>query len=49
MTRLPDGRYVDDAPYDPAASIQLLERRDLDKIQARFGSSCKRLISRDNS
>ena len=30
MTRLPDGRYVDDAPYDPAASIQLLERRDLD-------------------
>ena len=30
MTRLPDGRYVDDAPYDPAASLQQLERRDLD-------------------
>ncbi len=30
MTHLPDGRYVDDAPYDPQASIQQLERRDLD-------------------
>ena len=30
MSRLPDGRYVDDAPYDPQASIQTLERRDLD-------------------
>ncbi len=30
MTKLPDGRYVDDAPYDPQASIQQLERRDLD-------------------
>lgn len=30
MTQLPDGRYVDDAPYDPEASIQQLERRDLD-------------------
>lgn len=30
MTKLPDGRYVDDAPYDPNASIQTLERRDLD-------------------
>ncbi len=30
MTQLPDGRYVDDAPYDPQASIQQLERRDLD-------------------
>ncbi|SDE40165.1 ABC transporter permease [Ruegeria marina] len=30
MTRLPDGRYVDDAPYDPQLSIQQLERRDLD-------------------
>lgn len=30
MTILPDGRYVDDAPYDPQASIQQLERRDLD-------------------
>ena len=30
MTELPDGRYVDDAPYDPAASLQHLERRDLD-------------------
>ncbi|MEY8842785.1 ABC transporter permease, partial [Cribrihabitans sp. XS_ASV171] len=30
MTQLPDGRYVDDAPYDPQVSIQQLERRDLD-------------------
>ena len=30
MTRLPDGRYVDDAPYDPQASLRQLERRDLD-------------------
>jgi peptide/nickel transport system permease protein len=30
MTRLPDGRYVDDAPYDPQASLQMLERKDLD-------------------
>jgi len=30
MTRLPDGRYVDDAPFDPEASIRHLERRDLD-------------------
>jgi peptide/nickel transport system permease protein len=30
MTQLPDGRYVDDAPYDPNLSIQQLERRDLD-------------------
>ena len=30
MTKLPDGRYVDDAPYDPDASLQMLERRDLD-------------------
>ena len=30
MTQLPDGRFVDDAPYDPQASIQMLERKDLD-------------------
>ena len=30
MTQLPDGRYVDDAPYDPQISIQQLERQDLD-------------------
>lgn len=30
MTQLPDGRYVDDAPYDPGASLQELERKDLD-------------------
>ena len=30
MSKLPDGRYVDDAPYDPQASVQMLERRDLD-------------------
>lgn len=30
MTKLPDGRFVDDAPYDPQTSIQQLERRDLD-------------------
>ena len=30
MTNLPDGRYVDDAPYDPQVSIQQIERRDLD-------------------
>jgi peptide/nickel transport system permease protein len=30
MSRLPDGRYVDDAPYDPHASVTMLERKDLD-------------------
>jgi len=30
MTQLPDGRYVDDAPYDPDANPQMLERLDLD-------------------
>jgi peptide/nickel transport system permease protein len=30
MTDTPDGRYVDQAPYDPQASLQQLERRDLD-------------------
>jgi peptide/nickel transport system permease protein len=30
MSKLPDGRYVDDAPYDPQTSIQQLERADLD-------------------
>jgi peptide/nickel transport system permease protein len=30
MTQLPDGRFVDDAPYDPQASLLELERKDLD-------------------
>ncbi|TLP69276.1 ABC transporter permease [Parasedimentitalea maritima] len=30
MTQLPDGRYVDDAPYDANVSLQQLERTDLD-------------------
>ncbi|UWQ28171.1 ABC transporter permease [Leisingera sp. M527] len=30
MTRLPDGRYVDDEPFDPQASLLELERKDLD-------------------
>jgi peptide/nickel transport system permease protein len=30
MTQLPDGRYVDDEPYDPDASLQTLERSDMD-------------------
>ena len=30
MSELPDGRYVDDEPYDPDASLQMLERRDMD-------------------
>jgi peptide/nickel transport system permease protein len=30
MTQLPDGRYVDDAPYDPDTNIQTLERSDMD-------------------
>ncbi|UWQ91676.1 ABC transporter permease [Aliisedimentitalea scapharcae] len=30
MSKLPDGRYVDDAPYDPQVSLQQLERADLD-------------------
>jgi len=30
MTRLPDGRFVDDAPYDPQDSLHQIERRDLD-------------------
>ena len=30
MTQLPDGRYVDDAPYDPKDDLQRLERADMD-------------------
>ena len=30
MSQLPDGRFVDDAPYDPQQSIRELERKDLD-------------------
>ncbi|SFT34237.1 ABC transporter permease [Sedimentitalea nanhaiensis] len=30
MTNLPDGRYVDDTPFDATANIQTLERQDLD-------------------
>ena len=30
MTQLPDGRFVDDEPYDPDASQQALERSDMD-------------------
>ena len=30
MTELPDGRYVDDAPFDPQANVTELERKDLD-------------------
>jgi peptide/nickel transport system permease protein len=30
MTILPDGRYVDDAPYDPSEDLHKLERSDMD-------------------
>ena len=30
MTQLPDGRYVDDAPYDPDENINRIERADMD-------------------
>jgi peptide/nickel transport system permease protein len=30
MTILPDGRYVDDAPYDPSEDLNRLERTDMD-------------------
>lgn len=30
MTQLPDGRYVDDAPYNPKAALLEVERKDLD-------------------
>lgn len=30
MSKLPDGRYVDDAPFDPKANVTTLERKDLD-------------------
>ena len=30
MSRLPDGRYIDDAAFDPEANIQRMDRRDLD-------------------
>ena len=30
MTNLPDGRYVDDAPYDPDENINRIERADMD-------------------
>lgn len=30
MSKRPDGRYVDEEPFDPKANIQALERKDLD-------------------
>ena len=30
MTMLPDGRYVDDAPYDPEENLSAIERADMD-------------------
>ena len=30
MSQLPDGRYVDDAPYDPDENINRIERADMD-------------------
>ncbi len=30
MTQLPDGRYVDDAPYDPDENLSAVERADMD-------------------
>lgn len=30
MSTRPDGRYVDDAPFDPQANVTTLERKDLD-------------------
>ena len=30
MSILPDGRYVDDAPYDPEENLSAIERADLD-------------------
>jgi peptide/nickel transport system permease protein len=30
MSKLPDGRYVDDAPYDAEANLHMLERQDMD-------------------
>lgn len=30
MTILPDGRYVDDAPYDPQENLSAIERADMD-------------------
>lgn len=30
MSKLPDGRYIDDAPYDPDENINRIERADMD-------------------
>lgn len=30
MTQLPDGRYIDDAPYDPNIDLSALDRSDMD-------------------
>ena len=30
MTQLPDGRYIDDAPYSDQADLSALERSDMD-------------------
>ncbi|NRB03265.1 MAG: ABC transporter permease [Rhodobacteraceae bacterium] len=30
MSKLPDGRYVDDAPYDPNVDLSALDRSDMD-------------------
>lgn len=30
MTKFPDGRYVDDAPYDPDENLSAVERSDMD-------------------
>ena len=30
MTTLPDGHYIDDAPYDPDENLSALDRKDMD-------------------
>ena len=30
MSNLPDGRYIDDAPYDPNVDLSALDRSDMD-------------------
>ena len=30
MSTLPDGRFIDDAPYDPNVDLSALDRTDMD-------------------
>ena len=36
MSMQPDGRYIDNAPYDPAIDLSAIDREDMDASNARL-------------